>query len=179
MLPLSGKGKRYNGQWKSQKIATSTGLRPLGAFCPAPIDTHHRSVCVHIRYLSLHSCNWCSHAGMKRQRAKSTWHVRRIREIPRALLYTVSKTDSDTSWEENAMKKRERCKDKKKRGFRRKAKEQTGTQSKARRESREEPALNSQIIENAVSVSAHNVYRSRATFWHKTCVLSNCSQKLS
>lgn len=89
--------------------------------------------------------------------------------------------DSDTSWEENAMKKRERERDAriKKTRIQKESKGANGNTEQSMKGSREEPALNSQIIENAVSVSAHNVYRSRTTFWHKTCVLSNCSQKLS
>lgn len=73
MLPTEWKKEAVQRTMKKPKNReTSTGLRPLGSFCPTT-DRYASisAVCIFATYSS-HSCNWCSHAGMKRQRAKST-----------------------------------------------------------------------------------------------------------
>lgn len=145
MLVTSRKRKRFNGQWKSQKIRTSTDLHPLGTFCSRrSVCNIDQCVCIFATYCRIRAIG----ASPKWQRAKSTWHVRRTRETSRALLYTdVSKTDRDTSWEEFAKREKKDAKMKKKTSIqRREAKEQTRTQrakhEKKSRETRSEFADN-------------------------------------
>lgn len=132
------------------------GSRP-SLFIGRRSGVHHRA-CV-----SSQPCNWCNRVGTSDNEQRPRAARRHAKHRMRFYTPNVPKANSDASWEMCKARRVGRAGERKKKGRNTTEYEERKRNKREQSETRSSKfALNSQIIENAVPVSAHNAYRSRA-----------------